>query len=130
MISVRMKKYGSESYLNEPSHLPKWAENTLSSVGSNIGNLVDPRRTWGDYQRAGIALSYIDPLLSKKCYMMVGSYPKSYYHAQHDPRGQFAMDEEYQSLKKNATRELVSLPPGRKLIQCKWVYRNKVFADG
>ena len=40
------------------------------------------------------------------------------------------MDEEMNSVKKNTTWELVSLPPGRKLIQCKWVFRTKVAADG
>ena len=31
---------------------------------------------------------------------------------------------------KNATWELVSLPPRRKLVQCKWVYQKKFAADG
>ena len=34
------------------------------------------------------------------------------------------------SLQKNTTWELVSLPLGRKLVQCKWVFRNKVADDG
>ena len=38
------------------------------------------------------------------------------------------MDEEINSLQKNST--LVSLPPGRKLVQCKWVFQTKVSADG
>ena len=40
------------------------------------------------------------------------------------------MDEEMNSLQKNTTWELVSLPFGRKLVQCKWVFRTKVAADG
>ena len=36
---------GSESYSNHPTHLPKWAKKTLSFTRTNIGNLVDPRRT-------------------------------------------------------------------------------------
>ena len=40
------------------------------------------------------------------------------------------MDEEMNSLQKNTTWELVSLPPGRKLVQCKWVFQTKVAADG
>ena len=47
----------SESYQNHPSHLPKWAEKTLSSDGSNVGNPADPRRTWAYFQRVGIDLS-------------------------------------------------------------------------
>ena len=34
------------------------------------------------------------------------------------------------SLKKNTTWELVSLPLGRKLVQCKWVFRKNVTVDG
>ena len=33
-------------------------------------------------------------------------------------------------LRKNATWELVSLPPGRKFVQCKWVFWTKVATDG
>ena len=54
---------------------------------------------------------------------------QQYYHSQHDPRWKAAMDEEYQSLQKNATWELVSLLPGRKLVQCKRVYKKKVVSD-
>ena len=98
-------------------HLPTWAKKTLSSVGPNIGNLADPRKTRSSFQKEGIALSWNDSLLYETCYLMIGSYPKSYYHAQKDPRWQAAMDEEFNSLQENATWELVSLPPGRKLVQ-------------
>jgi len=56
--------------------------------------------------------------------------PKSYYHVRNDLRWQVAMDEEMNSLQKNTTWELVSLPPGRKLFQCKWLFQTKVAADG
>ena len=99
-------------------------------TGDNIGNPDDPRGTRSDFQRAGIALSCLDNLLSETCYLMISSDPKSYYHAQKDPRWQVAMDEETNSLKKNITWELVSLPLRTKLVQCKWVFRTKVAADG
>ena len=60
---------------------------------------------------------------------MIISDPNSYYHAQKDPRWQAAMDEEMNSLQKNTTWELV-FPLGRKLVQCNWVFRTKVAADG
>ena len=41
-----------------------------------------------------------------------------------------AMDEEYRSLMENNTWDLVPLPKGRKLVRCKWVYRNKYASDG
>ena len=75
-------------------------------------------------------LSFIDYLLSEYCYLMVSLDPNSYYHSWKDPRWQVAMDEEMNSLQKNTTWELVSLPSGRKLVQCKWVFQKKVSADG
>ena len=40
------------------------------------------------------------------------------------------MQEDFNSLQENESWELVPFPPRRKLVQCKWVYRTKVFADG
>ena len=40
------------------------------------------------------------------------------------------MDEEFNSPQKNATWELVSLPPRRKLVKYKWVYQTKVAVYG
>ena len=94
------------------------------------GNPDDPRRTRFDFQRAGIALSCSDNLLSKNWYLMISLDPKSYYHSWKDPRWQVSMDEEMNSLQKNTTWELVSLPSGSKLVQCKWVFWNKFAADG
>jgi len=54
---------GSKSDSNVPTHLPKWAKKTLSSVETNVGNPIDPRRTRSDFQRAGISLYWNDSLL-------------------------------------------------------------------
>ncbi|MCO5603933.1 hypothetical protein L7F22_058089 [Adiantum nelumboides] len=43
---------------------------------------------------------------------------------------QHAMDSEYQSLIDNGTWELVSPPPNRKIVTCKWLLRKKLHADG
>ena len=40
------------------------------------------------------------------------------------------MKEEFSSLQKNNTWELVDLPLGRKLVQCKWVFKTKFSDDG
>jgi hypothetical protein len=40
------------------------------------------------------------------------------------------MQEEYTSLLKNQTWDLVPLTSGRKLVRCRWVYRTKSIADG
>ena len=61
---------------------------------------------------------------------MVESYPQTYEEAVGDPRWKTAMKEEFISLQKSNTWELVDLPPRRKLVQCKWVYKTKFAADG
>ena len=40
------------------------------------------------------------------------------------------MKEEFHSLQKNDTWELVNLPSGRKIVNCKWVFKTKFDADG
>jgi len=40
------------------------------------------------------------------------------------------MDKEFQALFGNHTCDIVSLPAGKKLIACKWVYKVKYKADG
>ena len=41
-----------------------------------------------------------------------------------------AIQEEYESLMKNGTWELVELPPGKNLVTCKWVFKAKHDANG
>ena len=62
--------------------------------------------------------------------MMLESGPQTYEYAENDPIWQAAMEEEFSSLQKSNTWELVDLPPGRKLVQCKWVYKTKFVDDG
>ena len=85
------------------TYLPTWAKKTLSYASKNIGNPADPRRTRFDFQRAGIPLSCHDSLLSETYYLMIRSDPNSYYHAWKDLRWKDAMDEEFNSLRKNAS---------------------------
>lgn len=41
-----------------------------------------------------------------------------------------AMDEEYQSLMENNTWEITTLPPGKRPIPCKWVFKTKTNENG
>jgi len=40
------------------------------------------------------------------------------------------MQAELQALEDTCTREIISLPKGKKPIACKWVYKVKCMADG
>ena len=56
--------------------------------------------------------------------------PTKYEDAIQDPAWIGAMDDEFNSLITNNTWDLVTLPPGRKAIGCKWVYKIKQNSDG
>ena len=89
----------------------KWVENTIHAVGELAGNPNDTRRTTSQFESA---LCVKDPLFDEKCYLMVESDPQTSEDAGHDSRWKKAMKEEFSSLQKNNTWELVDLPPGRK----------------
>jgi hypothetical protein len=58
------------------------------------------------------------------------STPTNYEEAAQDPNWIKATKDEYDSLIENRTWSLTSLPPGRKAIGSKWVYKIKENADG
>ncbi|KAL8097768.1 hypothetical protein AgCh_030767 [Apium graveolens] len=55
--------------------------------------------------------------------------PVSYQEAIQDPNWIHAMDLELKALEKNNTWDLVSLPKGKKMICCKWVFKVKLRSD-
>ena len=56
--------------------------------------------------------------------------PKSFREAVKDPCWREAMAIEIEALELNKTWTIVDLAPGRKLINCKWVYKVKYNFDG
>lgn len=66
------------------------------------------------------------------CYSTVFSLhePHSYREASTNPLWQKAMDEELQALDRTHTWDLVDLPSGKSVVDCKWVYKIKTHSDG
>jgi len=56
--------------------------------------------------------------------------PHSYAQARLNPEWVKAMDLELAAVEQNHTWQLTSLPPGKKALSSKWVYRTKYRADG
>lgn len=63
-----------------------------------------------------------------KAYLSV-TEPTTVTTALKDPKWLQAMKEEYSALLKNNTWQLVSLPPGKSVIGCKWIFRVKQHSD-
>ncbi|TYK22169.1 putative mitochondrial protein [Cucumis melo var. makuwa] len=56
--------------------------------------------------------------------------PNSYQEASIEPLLQKAMNDELQALEKTYTWDYVDLPPGKRPIRCKWIYKIKIHSDG
>ena len=61
---------------------------------------------------------------------MVEYNPKKYEYACGEPIWKSTMKEEFHFLQKNDMWDLVILPPGRKLVKCKWVFKTNFVVDG
>ena len=56
--------------------------------------------------------------------------PYNYQEASKDPLWFYAMNKEIQALSNNKTWEMVQLPPGKKAIGSKWVFKVKLKSNG
>jgi hypothetical protein len=64
-------------------------------------------------------------LVAEELHVVSSDEPTSFAEAEHCPSWRKAMTEEMDSIEENGTRSLVDLPPGRKPIGVKWVFKVK-----
>ena len=71
-------------------------------------------------------------LLDYHCYTVIAILhePHTYHEASTDPLWQIAMKEELDALSKNHTWDLMTLPPRKYVVDCKWIYKIKTCFDG
>ncbi|KAH9288006.1 hypothetical protein KI387_032123, partial [Taxus chinensis] len=98
--------------------MPKWAHTTVSEATPFIEDLPPTRHHHTHSTGSGILCQ------------AVSEDPQSFSKAHGIPEWDDAMTAEYSSLMKNHTWDLVSLPKGRNMVRCKWVYRTKYTVDG
>ena len=61
---------------------------------------------------------------------LVSPEPRTYSQAVSIPEWYVTMDNEFQSLLKNETWSLCSLPPNKNVVPCKWIFKLKRRPDG
>ena len=71
-------------------------------------------------------------LLDYHCYTALATLhePHTYRKASTDSLWQIAMKEKLDALSKNHTWDFVTLPPGKSVVGCKWIYKIKTRSDG
>lgn len=96
----------------------------LSTPARNIN--LRPRRAVQYAERDEHDVSYFCPIINL-------SDPQTLDEAlssSHADQWREAMQEEYESLIKNGTWSLVDLPPGKRALPCKWVFKSKTNEKG
>jgi hypothetical protein len=64
-------------------------------------------------------------LVAEELHVMSSDEPASFAKAEHNPSWRKAMMEEMDSIEENGTWSLIDVPPGRKTIGVKWVFKVK-----
>lgn len=103
---------------------PSWLKNYVTCANKNPTSHV-PR-----------AYPYITPNIFSSsysnflCAVTQIHEPQSFEEAHISAEWQDAMKQELMALERNKTWELVSQPPGKRPIDCKWIYKVKLKVDG
>ncbi|PKI36537.1 hypothetical protein CRG98_043090, partial [Punica granatum] len=115
-----------------PLFLKDYVCHTAMIESSSIG-LTESQNSSGTPYPLRNYLSYTgatDKYISFLATLDLDVEPRSYREAARDPRWQEAMAKELRALELNSTWTMSNLPPEKKLVDCKWVYKIKRHADG
>ena len=112
-----------------PSYLKAYHYNqvkfvAIPSSSNHVSGISHPLQSYLSY--TNLSSSY----KSFCCTISSIIEPIFYHQAIGNPKWQATMDVEILALEANCTWTVTSLPPSKKLIGCKWVYRVKYKSDG
>ena len=124
----------SPAHIPSPEPLPIRKSNRISKTPAWMNDYVTPY-SHNTAEAVGEASPVATTSVNEHFANMVGKIidttePRSYYEAATQPGWIEAMNKEIQALVENETWEITTLPPGRKAIGCRWVYKTKYKADG
>jgi hypothetical protein len=109
----------------------------MASGTSGDTVLLEPRKGKGQRQQKYDEIDWSKPAMKKTARLArttVASEPSSFTeavnHPMHSKQWEQAILDEYNSLVKNKTWTLTTLPVGRKAISCKWVFKHKTDEKG
>ena len=98
-----------------PSYLHDFQTNTLTRYP--ISNYVNYAKLSPSFQHVVFSINSVPE-------------PRTYAQACKDPRWLKAMADELEALQTNNTWTITTLPPGKSVIGCRWVYKVKHKSDG
>ena len=108
---------------------PGWLQDFACSVSTSTFNTVPSNALYPLLQQSDF--HHLHPTyVASLCNVLSLKEPHSYSQASQDPRWVDAMNKEIAALEVNDTWEITDLPPGKKAISSKWVYKIKFKPDG
>ncbi|GJZ80444.1 retrovirus-related pol polyprotein from transposon TNT 1-94 [Tanacetum coccineum] len=111
-ISVRLRDYVTNTIQKmSPSHSTPLAQSTSSSTPYPIGHYVNSEKNSSCYR------TFLKAITAER-------EPVTYSEAVKDKRWRSAMDSELEDLEQNKTWTIEKLPPDKKTLGCKWVYKK------
>jgi hypothetical protein len=129
--SVAPTTDGADEALTEESPLPARAGDTKVDNDVDDENLDanhDDNASLRFHNMSDILTTpgfALHALVAEELHVVSSDEPASFAEAEHNPSWRKAMMEEMDSIEENGTWSLIDLPPGRKLIGVKWVFKVK-----